>query len=75
MTFLIQALTTDKDPYVRYRAAEVLGNIGNVMSIQPLKTALKDKGSYYGWEVKNKAYEALEKISRRLQVKILKNQS
>lgn len=71
MSFLIQALTTDKDPYVRYRAAEVLGNIGNVMSIQPLKTALKDNGSYYGWEVKNKAYEALEKISRRLQVKIL----
>ncbi len=69
--FLIQVLTFDKDSYVRYRAAEVLGSIGNIMSIEPLKTALKDDGNYYGWKVKDKAFEALEKISRRLQVKIL----
>jgi HEAT repeat protein len=69
--FLIQVLTFDKDSYVRYRAAEVLGSIGNITTIEPLKTALKDDGSYYGWKVKDKAFEALEKISRRLRVRIL----
>jgi HEAT repeat protein len=71
--FLIQALTFDKDSYVRYRAAEVLGSIGNVMTIQPLKTALKDEGNYYGWKVKDMAFEALEKISRRLKVRIFRD--
>jgi HEAT repeat protein len=68
--FLIQALSFDKDSYVRYRAAEVLGTIGNSLTIQPLKTALNDEGNYYGWKVKDKAFEALEKISRRLQMNI-----
>jgi HEAT repeat protein/DNA polymerase III delta prime subunit len=68
--FLIQALTIDKDSYVRYRAAEVLGSIGNVVTLQPLKIALEDEGSYYGWRVKDKAYEALEKISKRFHVRI-----
>jgi HEAT repeat protein len=68
--FLIQALTLDKDAYVRYRAAEVLGSIGNTITIQPLKTALEDEGSYYGWKVKDKAYEALEKVSKRCHVRI-----
>jgi HEAT repeat protein len=68
--FLIQAITLDKDAYVRYRAAEVLGHIGNIMAIPPLQTALKDEGSYYGWRVKDKAFESLEKISRRLGVRI-----
>lgn len=68
--FLIQAITLDKDAYVRYRAAEVLGSIGNIMAIPPLQTALKDEGSYYGWKVKDKAFEALEKVSRRLGVRI-----
>jgi len=70
--FLIQAITLDKDAYVRYRAAEVLGSIGNIMAIPPLQTALKDEGSYYGWKVKDKAFEALEKVSRRLGVRISK---
>lgn len=68
--FLIRALSFDKDSYVRYRAAEVLGSIGDVATISPLKTALKDDGSYYGWKVKDKAFEALEKICKRLQVRI-----
>lgn len=68
--FLIQALTLDKDSYVRFRAAEVLGSIGNVITIQPLKTALEDEGSYYGWKVKDKAYESLEKISKRCHVRV-----
>ncbi len=68
--FLVQALTLDKDSYVRYRAAEALGSIGDVISIAPLKAALVDEGSYYGWRVKDKAYEALEQISRRFHVRI-----
>ena len=73
--FLIQALTTDKDNYVRCRAAEVLGNTGNIMAIPPLKIAMTDEGSYYGWKVKDRAFEALEKISRYLQVKIFKEET
>jgi HEAT repeat protein/energy-coupling factor transporter ATP-binding protein EcfA2 len=73
--FLIQALTMDKDTYVRYRAAEALGNTGNIMAIPPLKIAMNDEGSYYGWKVKDRAFEALEKISRRLQVKIFKEET
>jgi len=68
--FLAHALTIDKDAYVRFRAAEVLGSIGDAMSIPSLKAALEDDGNYYGWKVKDKVFEALEKISRRLQVKI-----
>jgi len=68
--FLIQALTLDKDSYVRYRAAEVLGSVGDMVTVQPLKIALQDEGSYYGWRVKDKAYEALEKISKRFHIRI-----
>jgi HEAT repeat protein len=68
--FLTHALTLDKDSYVRFRAAEVLGGIGDAMTIPPLKAALVDEGNYYGWKVKDKAFEALENISRRLQVRI-----
>ncbi len=72
LPFLVQALMFDKDNYVRYRAAEILGSVGNHLSIQPLRSALKDEGSYYGWRVKDMAFEALEKISRRLHVRILR---
>ena len=68
--FLTQALALDKDAYVRFRAAEVLGGIGDAMTIPPLKAALADDGNYYGWKVKDKVMEALEKISQRLQVRI-----
>jgi HEAT repeat protein len=68
--FLTHALTLDKDAYVRFRAAEVLGGIGDAMTILPLKAALEDDGNYYGWKVKDKVFEALEKISQRLQVRI-----
>ncbi len=73
--FLTHALTLDKDSYVRFRAAEVLGSIGDAMTIPPLKAALADDGNYYGWKVKDKAFEALEKISRRLQVRIFSGYS
>ncbi|MGD2087313.1 MAG: HEAT repeat domain-containing protein [Candidatus Aminicenantes bacterium] len=68
--FLTHALTLDQDSYVRFRAAEVLGGIGDTMTIPPLKASLADDGNYYGWKVKDKAFEALEKISQRLQVRI-----
>jgi HEAT repeat protein len=72
LSFLTQTLLADQDPYVRYRAAEALGHVGNAMTIPSLKEALKDDGHYYGWKVKDKAFEALETISKRLQVKIFK---
>jgi HEAT repeat protein/energy-coupling factor transporter ATP-binding protein EcfA2 len=71
--FLIQVLILDADPYVRYRSAEVLGKIGDVMTVSPLKLALEDDGSYYGWKVKDKAFEALENLSRRLDIRINKD--
>jgi HEAT repeat protein/energy-coupling factor transporter ATP-binding protein EcfA2 len=73
--FLTHALILDKDSYVRFRAAEVLGGIGDAMTIPPLKAALADEGNYYGWKVKDKVFEALEKISRRLQVRIFSDYS
>jgi HEAT repeat protein/energy-coupling factor transporter ATP-binding protein EcfA2 len=69
--FLVQALTHDRDSYVRYRAAEALGSIGNQTTIEPLKHALTDDGDYYGWKVKDKAFEALEQISARSHKRIL----
>jgi HEAT repeat protein/energy-coupling factor transporter ATP-binding protein EcfA2 len=71
--FLIQVLTLDADPYVRYRSAEVLGKIGDLMTVSPLKLALEDDGSYYGWKVKDKAFEALENLSQRLDIRINKD--
>ncbi len=75
LPFLVQVLNHDKDAYVRYRAADVLGGIGDAKAIEPLKNALKDEGSYYGWRVKDKAFEALDQISRRLQVRIERDQA
>ncbi|MCP4155340.1 MAG: hypothetical protein GY757_46875 [bacterium] len=73
LPFLIFTLNMEKNPYSRYRAAEVLGEFGDLSTIPPLKTALEDDGKYHGWKVKDKAFEALEKISRRLQMKLFKD--
>lgn len=70
MPFLIHVLTRDSDPYVRYRAAEVLGSTGEMMAVPALKLALEDDGSYYGWRVKDRAFEALERLSNRLHIRI-----
>jgi HEAT repeat protein len=63
---LIQALSKDKESSVRGCAAEALGTIGNDTAIQPLKEALKDEENYYENKVKDAAFEALDKISRRI---------
>jgi HEAT repeat protein len=63
---LIKALKTDKSSNVRGSAAKALGKIGKETTIQPLKKALNDNEKI----VKNKAFEALEKISKRVGVRI-----
>lgn len=66
--FLIQALLLEKDPYVRFQAAEALGDVGNILTIPHLQNALQDTSTYFGWRIKDKVFEALEKISKRFQV-------
>ncbi|NIM14196.1 MAG: NACHT domain-containing protein [Candidatus Aminicenantes bacterium] len=68
---LLKALRSDEDFFVRWRAAEALGKIGDDTAIQPLEEALEDDGEYAGMKVKDKAFEALEKISRRTGKRIL----
>ncbi|UCH95557.1 MAG: HEAT repeat domain-containing protein [Candidatus Aminicenantes bacterium] len=68
--YLIQVLSIDKESSVRGCAAEALGTIGNDTAIQPLKKALKDEGYYYENKVKDAAFEALDKIGRRLGARI-----
>ena len=67
---LIKALTTDKDRSVRESAADALGMMGSEKAIEPLKNALKDEGEGEGEKVKDKAFESLEKISRRIEKRI-----
>lgn len=66
-------MNTDVDRDVRWRAAEAPGKIGNETAIKPLKKALDDEdtGIYFRIKVKDKAFEALEKISKRIGVRIL----
>jgi HEAT repeat protein len=73
LPLLFQALNNDKDSDVRGSAAEALGKIGDDTAIQPLKDALEDEEvTKYGTvKVKDKAFEALEKISRRTGKRIL----
>ncbi len=65
---LLESLTKDKDWDVRKRCANALGKIGDESAIAPLKKALKDETE----NVRNAAFSALEKISRRLGVRIRK---
>ena len=62
---LITTLTTDKNDFVRVSAAETLGRIGGEMAVEPLKSTLKEKGKTL-LGVKEKAFDALEKICRRI---------
>ena len=68
---LIKVLTTDKSVDVRWSAAEALGNVGSEKAIGSLKLALKDEGKRFGKKVKDIAFLALEKITRRTQKRIL----
>jgi hypothetical protein len=67
---LITALRTDKEIDVRERAATALGEIGDKRAIEPLKEALQDEGEFIGEKVKDRAFTALEHISRRTQERI-----
>lgn len=66
MPQLLESLTKDNDSYVRKSCANALGKIGDESAVTPLKKALKDKDG----NVRNAAFSALEKISRRLGVRI-----
>ncbi len=61
---LINILTTDERNSVRERAASALGEIGSEKAINSLKHALEDE------EVKDKAFESLEKISMKTKKRI-----
>jgi HEAT repeat protein len=63
---LLKVLVSDKESYVRGSAADAIGMIGSEKAIEGLKAALKDKGEYAGDKVKDAAFEALGKISRRM---------
>ncbi len=58
--------TTDKDDFVRANAAVALGRIGGEKAVKPLSEALKNKGAFLAEEVKEVAFDALEKICRRI---------
>jgi HEAT repeat protein len=63
---LITALSTDKASFVRMSAASALGGIGSEKAVDPLKSALKDEGTFIVTKVKDRAFTALEQISRRI---------
>jgi len=67
---LIKALTTDKESGVRGSAADALGRSGSEKAVEPLRIGLKDEGEYFGEKVKDSAFAALEKISRRIKTRI-----
>jgi HEAT repeat protein len=69
---LIAALSSDKDSGVRMRAASALGGIGGEKVVEPLKSALKDEGTFIVEKVKDRAFTALEQISRRIHKRILR---
>jgi len=69
---LIKALT-DEASGVRERAAYALGIIGSEKAVEPLKIALRDEGGGIFARVKDKAFESLEKISRKSKKKILQS--
>nr|CBH36822.1 hypothetical protein containing NACHT domain and HEAT-like repeats [uncultured archaeon] len=69
---LITALSSDKDSYVRGRAAYALGEIGSEKAVEPLKSALKDESAWMGEKVKDRAFTAIEQISRRIHKRILR---
>ena len=67
------ALTTDEDNNVRWCAASALGSIGGEQAIEPLKRALADESWYVNEKVKDAAFAALEKISRRNSIRITRS--
>ena len=70
---LVKALTTAEESYVRGAAAHMLGRMGSDRAIETLKQALEDEGEYAGELVKDAAFAALEKISRRNSIRITRS--
>jgi len=64
------SLITDKHSSIRRNAAHALGDIGSKRAIEPLKQALRDEDMFGGEKVKDAAFAALEKISRRNSIRI-----
>ncbi|NOR18327.1 NACHT domain-containing protein, partial [candidate division WOR-3 bacterium] len=67
---LITALSSAKEGDVRVSAADALGGIGSEKAVVPLKSALKDEGTFNVEKVKDRAFTALEQISRRIHKRI-----
>ncbi|UCH88073.1 MAG: HEAT repeat domain-containing protein [Thermoplasmata archaeon] len=65
---LIKALETSEDRFVREDAAEKLGNIGSEKAVEPLLKLILEDGEYE--KVKNRAFESLYKISRKLNIRV-----
>ena len=63
-------LLIDKDSGVRWWGANVIGQIGGEKAVEPLKNALKDEGEYIAWKVKDRAFDSLEKISKKHKIRI-----
>jgi len=68
---LIKALSTDKESDIRRIVAYALGQLGSEKAVEPLRIGLKDEGECFGEKVKDGAFAALEKISRRIKTRIL----
>jgi len=67
----IRILENNKDEFVRNAATSALGKIGDESVIPYLKKSLKDDAGLFGYKVKDAAYEALEMIGKRMQMRIL----
>jgi energy-coupling factor transporter ATP-binding protein EcfA2 len=59
-----------KQSNVRGRAASALGRIGSEKAVEPLKSALKDESAWMREKVKDRAFTALEEISKRIHKRI-----
>jgi HEAT repeat protein len=67
---LITALSKDKERLVRWRAASALGVLGSEKAVDPLISALSSDKESDVREVKDRAFTALEQISRRIHKRI-----
>ncbi len=63
-------LTRDKDSFARCKAAEALGKTGNERAIRSLKKALKDEEIGYRGEARDAAFDTLQKLSKKLEIRI-----
>lgn len=67
---LLKTMVSDIDLAVRRQAIEVLGKIGNEAAVELLEQLFSGEKNFSAIEIKNTAYEALFKISKRLGIRI-----